>query len=240
MFYIRNMKVYSGTMMTKTMSLNPVINAEQAHQITRGRTPLIPVEYETAVKSLAACVTLNEAKYWDNKADALAAWAKIYHSREAELKSKQLKLHAYRRMGALAAELRPARPRGRPSNASQQEEHITPERLLKSHGLSSTEARAARRLSTLPERKFTSLLAQPKAPTTVANDLCTKYPLWREFSRSAMGFRAFTRRVTPAQFATLCKQGDSYSKTMRELLLELSEWTDEVLERLPVDSRSSK
>lgn len=56
--------------------MNSVITAEQAKKITGGRTPLVPVEYEAAVKSLQACATLDEAKYWSDKSDALAAWAK--------------------------------------------------------------------------------------------------------------------------------------------------------------------
>src|SRR5208282_4621524 len=87
-----------------------VLTKEEAKRITKGRTPLVPVEYETAITALTECAHLDEAKYWDNKADALAAWAKIYHSDECARKAKMLKMHAYRRMGQLAGELRPKMP----------------------------------------------------------------------------------------------------------------------------------
>src|ERR1700722_7297053 len=73
------------------------------------RTVPMPVEYVEACKALAACVTIDEAKRWADKAEALAAWAKIYRSDEASVQAARLKLHAYRRMGKLAEEIRPLR-----------------------------------------------------------------------------------------------------------------------------------
>lgn len=87
--------------------MQQVISAEQARKITGGRTPHVPVEYETAINALVACRSIDEAKYWSDKSDALAAWAKIYHSDKAAREAKALKLWAFRRMGQLAAELRP-------------------------------------------------------------------------------------------------------------------------------------
>ena len=122
--------------------MNAVLTREVARQITRGRTPLVPVEYETAVKSLQACIDLNDAKYWDDKADALAAWAKIYRSDETLRKAKMLKLHAFRRMGELAGELKPLKndKGGRQPGAI---------RALTDVGLSHNSAIAARRLASV-------------------------------------------------------------------------------------------
>ena len=68
----------------------PVITKDQARKITKGRTPLVPVEYEVAIRALTECTTLDESKYWSDKSDALAAWAKIYHSDDAGRKAKLL------------------------------------------------------------------------------------------------------------------------------------------------------
>lgn len=84
--------------------MSTVITEQQARQITGGRKPLVPVEYEAACNALAQCVDLDEAKYWSDKADALAAWAKIYRDDRISAQAKRLKLKAYRRMGELAAE----------------------------------------------------------------------------------------------------------------------------------------
>lgn len=71
----------------------------------RMKTIAMPVVYEDACKALVACTTLDEAKYYSDKSDALAAWAKIYKSDEAAMAAKRLKLHAYRRMSELAEEI---------------------------------------------------------------------------------------------------------------------------------------
>lgn len=69
----------------------------------RVATVPMPVEYEAACKALAACESIDEGKYWSDKADALAAWAKIYKSDEAAVAARRLKLMAFRRMGELAS-----------------------------------------------------------------------------------------------------------------------------------------
>lgn len=123
--------------------MTSVITESQARQITGGRRPLIPVEYESALKALEACATIDDAKYWDNKADALAAWAKIYHDDEAATAARRLKLHAYHRLGSLARELQPGgykpNERGRIQPG--------PRALLVQHGLSTVNAHRAIRIS---------------------------------------------------------------------------------------------
>lgn len=139
------------------MKMQTAITTKQAREICKGRTPLIPVEYETAVKALTECVTLDEAKYWDNKADALAAWAKIYHSPEAERKAKQLKLHAYRRMGELAKELRPttfAKGRRGPLPGA--------ESMLMANGLNRSKARAATWLASRSPAEFSTYVERKR------------------------------------------------------------------------------
>ena len=93
--------------------MQQVITAGEARAITKGRAPLVPVEYEEAVKALAKCREIDDAKYWSDKASALAAWAKIYHSPQVMREAKLLKLHAYRHMAELAHAIRDAAGKGR-------------------------------------------------------------------------------------------------------------------------------
>jgi hypothetical protein len=65
--------------------------------------------YEEACNALARCVDLDEAKYWSDKADALAAWAKIYHDTKIEDQARKLKAKARRSMALLAEALRPTK-----------------------------------------------------------------------------------------------------------------------------------
>ena len=147
--------------------MQSVLTAEQARKITKGRTPHVPVEYETACKALEACCTLEEGKYWSDKADALAAWAKIFHDSKIERQAKILKLRAYARMGELAKELYPklvylGGDRG--SRGAQTE-------LMERASMSRHEASTAVRLARVPPEKRKELESLPKipAPSTVVN-----------------------------------------------------------------------
>lgn len=207
--------------------LQTVITAEQAKKITGGRTPLVPIEYEEAVKALKACITLDEAKVWDNKADMLAAWAKIYHSNEAEVAAKRLKLHAYRRMGQLAEEIRPSRVRHRdgkfgPSIAA----------VLVESGLKKSQAQAAVFVGKLPSRTFDSVVASktPAAPSVLLRSSAGS-ELWMKFSPSMQSFRAACRAHRALDVARGLTEREG--STARSLSSELQEWLDEFEQHLP-------
>lgn len=209
-------------------AVQAVITKEQAKQITRGRTPLVPVEYETAIGALQACVTLDESKYWSDKADALAAWAKIYRSDDASRKAKMLKLHAYRRMGELAREL------GKQSGGALP--------VLQDAGLRGYQARAAMTASRLPVREFNSLVNSEKPPSPSSLRL---YAEGRESSDSWMtlsgrmqgsnnsftGFRAFVRRHDAKELAHGLTKDEA--AIVREGIEEITDWLDEFEQHLP-------
>lgn len=219
--------------------MNAVISRAQAKQITGGRTPLVPVEYETAVKSLQACLTLDEAKYWSDKSDALAAWAKIYRNDEAGRKAKMLKLHAYRRMGTLAHELRPARLGARPGGGGCPPGPVS---LLVESGLPIHKAAAASAIAKLPERKFESFLSRDFVPAP--SQLMPKHSAgtsdaWKEIvsahgGTSLVTFRAFCRRVDAKSARKL--SADEAVKA-REILQEVTEWLDEFESNLPKERK---
>jgi hypothetical protein len=206
--------------------MHAVITSDQAKQITRGRTPLVPVEYETAVKSLAACLSLDETRYWDAKADALAAWAKIYRDDDVGRKAKMLKLHAYRRMGQLAAELRPhvVTEKGRSPG---------PKSLLIESGMTSTAAEAATALSRMTDHKFSKALKEPKAPITIVRLTNAANPIYTKFAHAAQNVRSITRQHTAAEMARIVKALSAGEKdTARRLCLDISEWLDDLHARL--------
>lgn len=211
--------------------MQQVITQAQAKAVLGGRTPLMPVEYETAVKALAECITLDEAKYWDNKADALAAWAKIYHSSDAERKAKQLKLHAYRRMGQLAAELRPVKyVGGRPGPSP------GPRSLLIESGLSVGAARAAAALSAMPKDALSRELERPRPRSPInftqkAAATSRSSAEWVSAREALMSVRAVLRRHNPRELAA---QLDGKAADMaRQTAMELTEWLDEFEQHLP-------
>lgn len=195
--------------------MSAALSIAQAHAV-------MPLElYEAVVKALDACRSLEDTRHWDNKADALAAWAKIHNSTEAEIQAKRLKLHAYRRMGELAAELRPLPKGARGQNG--------PVSLLLEHGLTRGRANAARLISRLPEEKFQELLARPVAPTTAAFMLVRSgHPIWRSFLSSATNLRACLRRHPPQEIAAIAHSlGERQEHTLKALVIGLAERFEE-------------
>ncbi len=170
----------------KKVSKLPAVTQDVVAQ--RMHTVQVPVIYEEACKALAACTTVDEGKYWSDKATALAAWAKIHGSRKAEAEAARLKLHAFRRMGALALELRPPDGVETPQERKQREieakkRYIARKRgldmplrsrsrpgaqsLLIDSGLSPREAGAALRISRVEDKLFTDEVERqkPRSPT---------------------------------------------------------------------------
>lgn len=207
----------------------PVITAEQAKRITGGRTPLIPVEYDTALKALEACCTLDETKYWSDKADALAAWAKIHQSDEAEIKAKRLKLHAYRRMGILAEQIRPRRTG--PGGAKP-----GPLSALIEAGVPKPQATLARAISKIEKPKFDAAVQSKRPPTPstivprVALTSSEAWTLLAGAGSSLVGFRTFCRKHKAAELARLLAK-DEKQKAV-SAAREATEWLDEFLDNL--------
>lgn len=181
--------------------MSAVLSLEQNRSVS-------PLEYyQAAMKALDACTSVDETMYWDNKADALTAWAKINQSPEAELNAKRLKLYAYRRMGQLAAELRPARGNRKPGDRSGTGALPGPVSLLKEHGLNRTRANAARKLGQLSAETFQALLEHPLAPTTAMNSLNHgEDPAWIRFHRSSLMLRACLRKFPPKELSAVARR----------------------------------
>ena len=213
-----------------------IITEKQAREITGGRKPLVPVEYETAINALIACETLDEAKYWSNKADALAAWAKIYHNDEVALHAKRVKLRAFRRMGEIAAELRPQPP----NLGGRHGFRPGPKSKLLEVGLNQTEARAARRIALITSDEFEKIVALPRPPSPGAIQKekkgCSETYKWFSFTLGHV--RSHLRKNDPRESARDVHTDEI--DRMRELAIEISEWLDEFERHLPKEHVSKE
>lgn len=149
----------------------------------------MPVLYAQACRALEACITMDEAKYYADKSDALAAWAKIYGSDADKVAAVRLKNHAFARMGQLAQDLRPQRlctDKG-------------PKSLLMEHGLSENNAQAARKLAKLNKEEIDSIAVAPSTWSA------------RDYHRMASGswkVVAHSGHGSPISFRTFCRQND--------------------------------
>ena len=213
-----------------------VITAKQARQITGGRKPLVPVEYETAVNALQACVTIDDAKYWSDKADALAAWAKIYRNDDAGRKARQLRLHAYRRMGQLAGELRPDKRYSHNSKGFPP----GPISLLTESGLTTTQASAARKLAKFSDEKFVAQLTKDSVPSPMRvlrqEAIGPITNAWGKFSgrygrAGATQFLSFCRAHSAKELARGLAQDEAIAA--RHCVGEIQDWLDEFEQHLP-------
>lgn len=216
------------------------LSVEVRHKIKSAKVPVI---YEEAVRAIATCRTIDEGQYWSEKADALAAWAKIYRSKDAEVEARRLKLHAYRRMGELAEELRPNNTyipgvRGqKPGSAS----------LLIESGLSKSQANLIKNVARVPKSKFDSLIESKKPPTPnqikvfglglagkVGPISSDSYRIFTN-NQSAVGFRSTCRKYPAAELARGIDPGEVAK--CKNLIAELQEWLDEFEQNLPKEKR---
>lgn len=221
--------------------MQAVITEKQAREVTGGRKPLVPVEYETAVKALQACITLDETKYWSDKADALAAWAKIHRNDEAGRNARMLKLHAFRRMGELAGELRNGYRK--PPPGARGGMMPGPLKLLIENGLTNHQATAARLLAKTEPAVFDSLMRRPKPPSPET--------FQQERRGGSIGWLAITEGRGLMNFASYCRHhGDpvalaksltnSESIRAQRMVVEASEWLDAFEQALPKTTQVSK
>lgn len=201
----------------------------------RMKTMPMPVQYDQACKALIACETIDEAKFYANKADALAAWAKINKSNDAEVAAQRIKLFSYRRMSELADEIAgPGKGRGRhgrsPGNAP-----IGQRQLLRGHGFRNMEIDNIRKVGTLEKKAFDAFMASPRPPpmSHIHDSLAQSSIPWREFSRRGGGLRSFCRSNAAKECARELLPREVAAA--RAMAIELQEWIDEFERFLPKD-----
>lgn len=194
------------------MATNPVLTNEQARKITKGREPLLPVEFEEAVNSLIECRQIQDAKYWSDKASALAAWAKIYHSHKVEREAKLLKLHAYRKMAELTKEIKKANG-------------TAPRKTLEGVGFTKWEANEVMAVGRASQKAFDNALSQERPPSPSSFKRYSENLEAGLFS-SMRAFYTFCSRVPASEVADRVDAKDRTA--VKRMLDRISEWCDEL------------
>jgi hypothetical protein len=148
----------------------------------------VPAQYEEAIRLLIVCQTLDEARTFDNLADALAAWAKMYCDDRAAHAARVLKLHAYRRVGALAEKMRPAQKTYRGAKG--------PHSLLVESGFKNHQAIAAVKVGRMPQDDFDLVASQrrPPSPAMLAQVTLQKNPAWARLASRFAGLVSVLRK----------------------------------------------
>lgn len=159
----------------------------------------LPDVYVQAVELIQKTIDLDEAKQWADRTEALVAWARMYNHDDVGVAAKRLRLHAFKRMGELARQLRPTKavPGGGRTPG--------PLTLLQEAGLSLHNARAAVYLSKLTKAKARRIIDKdnPLSPQTYQRRSHKESSLahFRNLQRSPFSCRSFLREVTPKEMA---------------------------------------
>jgi hypothetical protein len=219
------------------MTMQTVITANEARAITgkvpsgNGGGPFLPVPYETAIRCIRECLTIDDAKYWDNFTDAQAAWAKIHHDDELLRLSKVLKLHASRRMGQLARrDAEPVRSLGRGKG-----KRGGPMQVFRAYGVEKRIADAAIKLSSITQAEFSTLCERrnPPSPMSAANNLyllARGTDSWRAYAQSGhIRPAAIASRRLPSKAMAKGMSPDELKIAVKEIQ-ELADWCDEFLQ----------
>lgn len=161
-------------------------------------TKPLPMVFSAAVAAVVACRSIDEAKYWDNKADALAAWAKIYADDAVAREARALKLFAYRRMGSLAEQIRGAHGSG------------GAEAVLRENGFRATQARYISRVSRVPEIEFQDAIRSPRppSPSTLVAATFRVNKTWAEYSGRLNTYLSIARRTDPDELVGSMDQAE--------------------------------
>lgn len=209
--------------------MQQVISEVDARRVTGGRKPLVPIEYERAISALVACQNIDDAKYFSDKADALAAWAKIHRDDQAGVEAKRLKLHSYRRIDQLARELRPVQR----NESNRSRFGPGPRSLLREHGFKKATTNAIHVTGQLTQEEFDVVVNQPRppSPSRLAMSHMKSNPPWAELFQALSASRSHMRRHPAAEMAK--SLGEKSVQTARQIAIELTEWLDEFERHLP-------
>lgn len=185
---------------------------------------IVPIRYEQAIVAIAQCCTLDEAKTWTTKAEALAAWAKIYRDDAVSIEARRLKLHAWRRMGILAGEIRPMGSSiGRRGPLS----------LLQETGFSKSASTQMRYLGNMAAEKFDAIVKSDRqvSPSRLINVELSANPAWKDMQQRLSTLRAILRRNDPSELGHSLSEREA--TTARQTISEIYRWIEKFDSALP-------
>lgn len=107
-------------------------------------TAPLPLNYEAAKIALKACVDVDEAKEWADRATAIASYARQIQDRSLHDLAKRVELRAIRRLGELIGD------------------DAGPAREL---GMTKWRIRGARKIAALPLHEFEAAIENPRVPS---------------------------------------------------------------------------
>ena len=186
------------------------------------------IVYEKAVAAIQECSTLLEAKHWNNKAEALGAWAKIYADDRVEREARALKLHAYRQIGRLADTMQVSKPIGKGGYKGVSGSTKGARNLLMGHGFAPGRAQHCLTIGRLQETVFQRAVnrRKPPSPTQLCDRDLRPNPMWAEVGNRMSIFLSSTKKFSPEKLAETMDE-----KQRRKALRMISDarvWLDDL------------
>lgn len=210
-----------------------IISEAQARQITGGRKPLMPAEWDQAIVAIKACTTFDEAKYWDNLAVAKEAWARIHHSDDLLREARAVRLYASRRLGEIGEILNPLRKQRR-GNLLANVGGTGAAAYLKRNGMTRGSATAACHLAKLKPNDFERIVNLPRPPSPMAVGRRERTSSELVLTELA-GFWTHLERNSPHEVASASVHRDLLA--LRKKVRAVIDWLEEFHDRLELKAK---
>lgn len=190
---------------------------------TGNHSPVIV--YEQAVRAVRACLTIDDAKYWNDKSEALTAWARIYSDDRIMREARALKLHAYRRIGQLADAMRIAMPKGKGYRGIRGTTRGA-RSLLIEHGIKSSRVQHMLTIGRVDRSVFDEATnrEKPPSPTQLCDRELRPNPMWAELGNRMSIFLSATKKIHPEDLAETLS--DKERKKAKRMISEAQGWLD--------------
>jgi hypothetical protein len=167
----------------------------------------LPESYESAKNALANCASIDECKTWADKAEALAAYARMADDDTLRKTCDRIQARAIRRMGELLKQIEP----GQGARDGKREEggHLPlRSEIARGAGMSEHQQKQAIRIANVPAEVFDRQVESDNPPTVtkLAEQGTNKRPTPASTQTRPEGFAAATNLIgTVEMFAQFCR-----------------------------------
>jgi hypothetical protein len=208
----------------------------------------LPVRYETARKALAECAAVDELKEWNDKAAAMAVYARQAKDNSLHQYALRIQARAQRRMGQLLKSIpgRSGGDRGNSATGGKRPMAETRTSVAQSVGLSEHQRKTAIRVASVSDESFesqvesstppsiTRLAEEGKAPAMSSSPESDARKRTRRQTQEALTeFFRFCRETHPKDAARCFEASDS--KTLAQQVTSIDSWLDGFVTSLPVE-----
>jgi hypothetical protein len=129
------------------------------------RNARLPVNYQAATHALAQCERVDECKEWVNKAEAIAAYARMADDDTLYKTASRIKARAVDRCGQLLKQFKTGPEGGRPKENGGGAPTVSQARAARAAGLSKDQEVTAVRVANVPRETFEKLVESDDPPT---------------------------------------------------------------------------